>query len=72
MFMQVSNPQDYIPCTISECPSAIGQLSPTSPLFWEAGAVDALIEMAKEGIPLNLLPEPMTGSYSKLFEGKDW
>ncbi len=46
---------------ISECPSAISQLSSTSPLLWEPGAVDALIDVATEGVPLNLLPEPMTG-----------
>lgn len=46
---------------ISGCPSAISQLSSTSPLLWEEGAVDALVEVSKEGIPLNLLPEPMTG-----------
>jgi Trimethylamine:corrinoid methyltransferase len=46
---------------ISECPTAISQLSPTSPLLWEEGAVDALVEVSKEGVPLNLLPEPMTG-----------
>jgi trimethylamine--corrinoid protein Co-methyltransferase len=46
---------------ISECPTAISQLSSTSPLLWEPGAVDALIDVAKEGIPLNILPEPMTG-----------
>ncbi len=46
---------------ISECPSAISQLSSTSPLLWESGAVDALIDVAQEGVPLNLLPEPMTG-----------
>jgi trimethylamine--corrinoid protein Co-methyltransferase len=47
--------------SISECPSAISQLSSTSPLLWEPGAVDALIDVATEGVPLNLLPEPMTG-----------
>jgi trimethylamine--corrinoid protein Co-methyltransferase len=46
---------------ISECPSAISQLSSTSPLLWEPGAVEALIDVATEGVPLNLLPEPMTG-----------
>ena len=46
---------------ISECPSAISQLSPTSPLFWEAGAVEALLEVSSEGVPLNILPEPMSG-----------
>lgn len=47
--------------SISECPSAISQLSSTSPLLWEPGAVEALIDVATEGVPLNLLPEPMTG-----------
>ena len=46
---------------ISECPTAISQLSSTSPLLWEPGAVDALIDVATEGVPLTLLPEPMTG-----------
>lgn len=46
---------------ISECPTAISQLSSTSPLTWEEGAVEALVDVSKEGIPLNLLPEPMTG-----------
>jgi trimethylamine--corrinoid protein Co-methyltransferase len=46
---------------IFECPSAISQLSSTSPLLWEPGAVDALIDVATEGVPLNILPEPMTG-----------
>lgn len=47
--------------SISECPSAISQLSSTSPLLWEPGAVDALIDVATEGVPLTILPEPMTG-----------
>lgn len=46
---------------ISDCPTAISQLSSTSPLIWEEGAVEALMDVSKEGIPLNLLPEPMTG-----------
>jgi len=46
---------------IAVYPSAISQLSSTSPLSWEPGAVDALIDVAQEGIPLNLLPEPMSG-----------
>ena len=46
---------------ISGCPTAISQLSSTSPLLWEDGAADALMEAAKEGVPLTLLPEPMTG-----------
>lgn len=46
---------------ISTCPNAISQLSPTSPLFWTEGAVEALVDVAREGVPLNLLPEPITG-----------
>lgn len=46
---------------ISECPTAISQLSPTSPLTWEDGAVEALVDVSRAGVPLNLLPEPMTG-----------
>ena len=46
---------------VSARPTAISQISPTSPLFWEEGAVDALVDIAREGIPLNLLPEPMPG-----------
>lgn len=46
---------------ISDCPTAISQLSSTSPLLWEEGAADALVDVSREGIPLNILPEPMTG-----------
>ncbi|HHW48162.1 MAG TPA: hypothetical protein GXX14_06035 [Clostridiaceae bacterium] len=37
------------------------QLSTTSPLYWERGAVEALYVCAKEGIPLDFLPQPITG-----------
>jgi trimethylamine--corrinoid protein Co-methyltransferase len=47
--------------SISDCPTAISQLSSTSPLLWEPGAVEALIDVATEGVPVNLLPEPMSG-----------
>lgn len=46
---------------ISLCPNAIAQLSPTSPLFWEEGAIEALMDVAEEGVPLVILPEPMAG-----------
>jgi trimethylamine---corrinoid protein Co-methyltransferase len=46
---------------ISDCAMAVSQISPTSPLLWEEGAVDSLCEIAKEGIPLTLLPEPISG-----------
>ena len=56
MMKAVAGKQD-----VSECPNGISQLSPTSPLFWEEGAIDALIYTAMQGVPLNLLPEPMAG-----------
>lgn len=46
---------------ISRCPNAICQLSPTSPLFWEKGAAEAVVDTAQAGVPLTLLPEPMSG-----------
>ncbi|MCX8052286.1 MAG: trimethylamine methyltransferase family protein [Armatimonadetes bacterium] len=39
----------------------IGQLSPTSPLFWEESVCEALEETVKIGIPLAILPEPNAG-----------
>ena len=42
-------------------PNAISQLSPTSPLFWEGDVADAVVDTAKSGIPMAILPEPMSG-----------
>lgn len=39
----------------------IGQLSPTSPLFWEEGVVEALWDTVEKGVPLAILPEPNAG-----------
>lgn len=39
----------------------ISQLSTTSPLYWERGAAEALYFIAKEGIPVDFLPQPITG-----------
>lgn len=39
----------------------ISQLSTTSPLYWEKGAAEALYVAAKEGLPVNFLPQPITG-----------
>ncbi|MDR3644486.1 MAG: trimethylamine methyltransferase family protein [Clostridia bacterium] len=41
--------------------SLISQLSTTSPLYWERGAVEALYVVASEGVPLDFLPQPITG-----------
>jgi trimethylamine--corrinoid protein Co-methyltransferase len=40
---------------------AISQLSPTSPLFWERGVIDALWETVELAVPVALLPEPIAG-----------
>ena len=39
----------------------ICQLSPTSPLFWEEGATDAMLDMVDTGVPIAVLPEPNAG-----------
>jgi len=39
----------------------ISQLSTTSPLYWERGTVEALYVCAKEGIPIDFLPQPIAG-----------
>jgi len=39
----------------------INQLSPTSPLFWEEGALEALMDTVYAGVPLAVLPEPNAG-----------
>ena len=39
----------------------ISQLSTTSPLYWEKGAVEALYTVAAEGVPVAFLPQPITG-----------
>jgi len=42
-------------------PTLICQLSPTSPLIWEAGPVEALVESARLGIPCSILSMPHPG-----------
>lgn len=46
---------------IAACPNAVCQLSPTSPLYWEQGAAEGVMDAALNGVPLNILPEPMSG-----------
>lgn len=46
---------------VQKRPNAIIQLSPSSPLFWEIGAAEGTMLCAQENIPLNILPEPMSG-----------
>jgi len=47
--------------SLADGSNLVSQLSTTSPLYWERGAVEALYIVAKEGIPLDLLPQPITG-----------
>lgn len=44
-----------------ERPIGICQLSSTSPLFWETGAVEAVVDVSRRGVPLCFLPEPIIG-----------
>lgn len=37
------------------------QLSSTSPLFWETGAVESVVKISRSGIPCSFLPQPYTG-----------
>ena len=39
----------------------ISQLSPTSPLYWEEGVIDAIMDTVKTAVPLAVLPEPNAG-----------
>jgi trimethylamine--corrinoid protein Co-methyltransferase len=39
----------------------ISQLSPTSPLFWEASVIEAVMDTVAHGVPLAILPEPIAG-----------
>jgi trimethylamine--corrinoid protein Co-methyltransferase len=39
----------------------IGQLSPTSPLYWESNVLDAFVETVERNVPLAILPEPNAG-----------
>jgi trimethylamine--corrinoid protein Co-methyltransferase len=39
----------------------ISQLSPTSPLGWEGGVLEAILDTLTTGVPLAILPEPNAG-----------
>jgi trimethylamine---corrinoid protein Co-methyltransferase len=39
----------------------ISQLSPTSPLTWEGGVLEAIMDTVETGVPLAILPEPNAG-----------
>ncbi len=39
----------------------ITQLSPTSPLYWEHGVCEAIMDSTPTGVPIAILPEPIAG-----------
>ena len=39
----------------------ITQLSPTSPLYWEQGVLDSIMDTVSTGVPIAILPEPIAG-----------
>jgi len=39
----------------------ISQLSSTSPLYWEGGVLEAILDTLDTGVPIALLPEPIAG-----------
>jgi trimethylamine--corrinoid protein Co-methyltransferase len=39
----------------------ITQLSPTSPLYWEEGVCEAILDTLDTGVPIAILPEPIAG-----------
>ena len=39
----------------------ISQLSPTAPLYWEGGVIDAIMDTVETGVPISILPEPNAG-----------
>ncbi len=49
------------PGDLARQPYGIAQLSPTSPLFWEASVLEALRETVERDVPLAILPEPNAG-----------
>ena len=46
---------------IGKRPNAILQLSPSSPLFWDANVAEGVVATCEAGVPLTILPEPMSG-----------
>jgi trimethylamine--corrinoid protein Co-methyltransferase len=46
---------------IDQAPTLGCEFSPTDPLTWERNAVEALIETARNAVPILLLPQPITG-----------
>jgi trimethylamine--corrinoid protein Co-methyltransferase len=47
--------------TLEQQVYGITQLSSTSPLYWEEGVSDAILDTLPTGVPISLLPEPIAG-----------
>ena len=56
MAQVVTGKEDLLGCSPMTC-----QLSSTSPLFWETGAVESVVKISRSGIPCSFLPHPYTG-----------
>lgn len=48
----------------------ISQLSSTSPLYWEEGVLDAIMDTVPTGVPLAILPEPIGRDFRALYAGR--
>jgi trimethylamine---corrinoid protein Co-methyltransferase len=53
--------QAVCPANLQEQVYGISQLSPTSPLYWEEGVLEAIMDTVGTGVPLAILPEPNAG-----------
>jgi len=51
---------------LGKFPIATCQLSPISPLTWSKGTAEAVVEIAKSGLPLCILPQPYCGVTSPI------
>ncbi len=56
MARAVAGRDDLLGCSPMTC-----QLSSTSPLFWETGAVESVVKVAEAGMPCAFLPQPYSG-----------
>lgn len=61
MLRVISDEEDMGSSPIATC-----QLSPISPLTWSEGTAEAVVEIAKSGIPLCILPQPYCGVTSPI------
>jgi trimethylamine--corrinoid protein Co-methyltransferase len=53
--------QAAFPGNLQQQAYGISQLSPTSPLYWEHGVCEAIMDTVPTGVPLAILPEPIAG-----------